>query len=211
MLQPRSNLGWTGLVRTLERDLSVSPNKWCGANRALFRRFRQWSFFGSLLQHRTNNLWDDVSRALNDDGIPFPQILSQYFVEVVQGCSANRNSADINWLQVRNRSHVAGSADLAENPVELGESLLRWEFIGDRPSRTAGCEAEGFLVRDAINLDHNAIYPEWQLSASGLNFVDKFDELIDAGCLRLHWVHRKSGALQARVELALGAPPAANL
>ena len=93
----------------------------------------------TLLEVHFQNLWDDLPRLLDDNGISNPDILLGDIVLIVQ-----RRVGDGGSRQAHRRQHClgrqhTGPAHLDHNVQHLGRLLLRRVFEGYRPLREFRC------------------------------------------------------------------------
>ncbi len=127
------------------------------ANRAMVGKDVGQGFRRSALRHRSQDLRNDVARALQHHGVANANILAGDFVLVVQRGPRHKHAADIDRLQRRDRRQRAGTADLDQNVLQNRRRLLGGKLPGDGPARFAAGETKSGLQRQVIDLVHHAI------------------------------------------------------
>ena len=111
----------------------------------------------SLGFHHLNNLGDDVSRPLNDHGIPNSNIFLIDFILVMQGCPTDFNTPYPNRFQNRHRCDGSGPPHLGNDIQNLGHLLFRPKFVSQSPTRIPGDHPQSGLKIEIVHLNHNPV------------------------------------------------------
>ena len=107
--------------------------------------------------HDAYDLGDHVPRALNDDGVAYPHVLSLHLVLIVQRSVRNGDSADPNRSKLGHRRERPGAAHLGLDSENHTGFALRRKLEGDGAARCAREASEFRLVVDAIYLGDTAV------------------------------------------------------
>ena len=118
-----------------------------------------------ILQH----LRDDVAGALDADAVADADAEPGDLVGIVQGGVGDGDAADADRLQPRHRGQLAGAADLDVDRLEHRFGFLGREFVGERPARRLGDEAEPLLPVEPVDLVDDAVDVERKIGALGLD------------------------------------------
>src|SRR5690242_8160062 len=111
----------------------------------------------ALFLNHSENLRDDVARALHDHGVADADVLADDLVLVMQRGVLHHNAADGDGIEFGDRRQRAGPADLDIDAAQSRGGLFGGEFVSERPARRAGPEAESLLEIEAIDLVDNAV------------------------------------------------------
>ena len=108
-------------------------------------------FFGGLglaqplalatLDERGDHLGDHVAGPRHDDLVALANVLARQILLVVEGRRRDRDAADVDRLQHRERQQAAGPTDVPHDPVELRRRGDRRELPRHRPPRLAPGDA----------------------------------------------------------------------
>ncbi len=112
---------------------------------------------GTLVEHRADDLRDDVTGALDDDGVADAHVLAADLVFVVQRGVGDDDAADVDRLEPCDGRERAGAANLDFNAAQDCGRLLGGELVGDGPTRRARDEAKAVLQIEAIDLVDDAV------------------------------------------------------
>src|SRR3954447_667991 len=126
------------------------------AERALLRHLERLRA-GLVLAGRTDDLRDDVARALHDDHVAFADVLAVDVLLVVQGRARHGDAADLDRLQQRPGIECARAADANEDPVQARRRRHRRPFERARPAWTLVQRTESALLLERVHLDHDAV------------------------------------------------------
>ena len=109
-------------------------------------------FFGGLalsqplalaaLDQRRDHLRDHVAGARDHDLVALADVLARQVLLVVQGGGRDRDAADVDRLEHRERQQPPGAADVPDDLVQLRRRGDRRELPGDRPARLAAGDPE---------------------------------------------------------------------
>ena len=75
----------------------------------------------------------------------------------MQGGIGDCDAADEYRLQASDGGNGAGAPDLHVNRFDDSQGFFSGKFVGNRPARRAGDEAEFALLRQAVDFDHHAV------------------------------------------------------
>src|SRR5690348_354109 len=78
---------------------------------------------------------DDLSRALDENGVADLQAEAIDFVHIVQGGTADSDASDLHGFEDGDGRKRAGATDLHANVVDDGGFLARGVLVGDSPAR----------------------------------------------------------------------------
>ncbi len=112
---------------------------------------------GAGVDHRTENLRNDLSRFANDDRVPDQHTLALDLRGVVQGGQGDGRARDEDGLHERERGDAAGSSDVDPDVEQRGGGLLRRVLERDGPARRTGGVAQPSVQRHPVDLDHQAV------------------------------------------------------
>ena len=112
---------------------------------------------GAFLQYRPHHFGDDIAGPLHDDRIPYPHILGQDLVLVVQGGTGDHDPTHRHRLQPGHRGQDAGTPHLDLDTGQTGMHLHGRELESDGEAWRAGREAQGLLRFQIILLGHGAV------------------------------------------------------
>src|SRR6266545_1872052 len=127
------------------------------ARRALGRHHERPLAAVAQVDHRAEDLRDDVPRLAQHDGVADQHTLADHLLRVVQGRELDRGPGNPDRLHDAVRSHPAGAADVHLDVEQPGVDLLRRVLERDRPARRPRRRAEHVLHRDVVDLDHHAV------------------------------------------------------
>src|SRR3954452_4634671 len=115
------------------------------AERALPRHLERLRA-GLVLACRTDDLRDDVARALHDDDVAFADVLAVDVLLIVQRRARHGDAADLDGLEQRPGIERAGAADTDQDLVQARRRRHRRPLEGARPARTLVQRAEAALL-----------------------------------------------------------------
>ena len=122
---------------------------------------------------RRDDLRDHFARPFDLDPVAGAKILFSHQLEVVQGREFHDRAANLDWFEHGIRVERTSAADVHPDVEQSRDRDVRRELAGDRPPRLAPSnDAELFLQRERIDLDHAAVDGEVQGAAHAvLNVV----------------------------------------
>ena len=126
-----------------------------------------------------NNLRDHVARALNDDDVPFADLLAVDVLFVVQRGPRDGDPADLDRLQHRPGIERARTPDADRDLVQPRRRSHRGPLESARPARTLVERAETRLLFERIDLDHDSVDLVVELGSSLLPLVAGLYYLFD--------------------------------
>src|SRR5690606_14975375 len=158
------------------------------ANGTLVREFIGYRVYRSLLQHHVDNLRDDITGALDDDGVANADVaaladrlaaLAQTLdiVLVVERRVGDHHAADGDRLKARHRRKRARAAHLDIDATKNSASLLGRKLVCNGPAGAARTTAQTVLEIEPVNLvDHtvNVVVELRAFEADGAIMRDDF-------------------------------------
>ncbi len=133
------------------------PDKFAAADRTRIREDIGDLCPVPLFLHAGNDLRYDVAGFPDDHRIPDPQVPVPDQVLVVQaGCRHEGAGHPYRRQHCIGRGH-AGPANGEEDVIQTGLHFLRRVLVGNGIPRGLGIEAQGFLLLQAVDLDHHAV------------------------------------------------------
>ncbi len=133
------------------------------AGRALLRRLRPPGPLRPPLEHRRDNLGDDVAGPHHHHLVALADVLAGQVLLVVEGRGGDGDAADVDGLEHREGQQVAGAADVPDDLSQLRRRGRRRELPGDRPARLAPHHAKLAPERPLVDLDDDAVDLEVEL------------------------------------------------
>ena len=112
------------------------------AFRAAVRYMPQARAFRALVLDDTDDFGNDVAGTAHDDGVADAHVLAPQLVFVVQRRVRDGDAAHRHRFQHRDRRDDAGASHGRQNIFNDGGFFLCRQFVGNRPARGAGGEAE---------------------------------------------------------------------
>ena len=109
------------------------------------------------LGHGADDLGNDVSGLVDDDGVSHAHVLAADLVDVVQGGTRDRRARDHHRVKLRNRRQHARTTHLDANLAQRGVLLLGRKLVGDGPAWCAGRKAKCGLAGKRVDLHHHAV------------------------------------------------------
>ena len=145
MLEGLGGLGGAGDVGAAVHGLALGADDLRAADWALGWHLEYALFTGAEGGHGPEYLWDDLSGALDDDGIAYSDIAAVDVVLVVERGLFDGCATDYYGLQHCKGVEGACAAYVDTDVQELGCCLLGGELVGDGPSRFPTHEAQLLL------------------------------------------------------------------
>src|SRR3954470_883569 len=174
----------TGDVRAVDRDLFLVPLDLRLADGAMSRRphLLRWIIRVAPLRDRPDHLRDDLARTLHLHPVARAEVLLPDQIEVVQGRQLHRRTANLHWLQHRERIQRSGASDVHLDREQLRLRDVGGELAGDRITRLAGDDAELLPEREPVDLHDTAVDREVERRAPSVlegprPFVDGLESL----------------------------------
>src|SRR5690242_7663506 len=134
----------------------------------------------ALVFQNFDDVRDHVAGALDDGEIADADVLALGLVHVVERGAFDRDAADADGLEARDRRQRAGASDLGLDIEYARRRLARLEFVGDRPARRAGDLAETPLQLQVVHLYDDAVDLVRQLLALLFHARVQREDLLDA-------------------------------
>src|SRR5205823_15107221 len=103
------------------------------------------------------DLRDHIAGSADDDRIADAHVLAPHLVFVVQGRVGDRDAADEHRFQARHRRYRAGAPDLNLDGDDFGGHLFGRKLVRDCEARRPRHEAEALLLREIVDLVHDAV------------------------------------------------------
>ena len=110
---------------------------------------------------------------------PLADVLSRQVLLVVERRGRDRDAADVDRLEHRERDQAAVAADVPDDLVELRRRGDRRELPRDRPARLAADDAQLAPQRALVDLDHDAVDLGVEALAALLPPLAALDDLVD--------------------------------
>src|SRR5690606_36479013 len=132
------------------------------ANGTLVRKFVWHRVCRTLFQHHVDNLRDDITGALDDDGVANADVTALAdrlaalaetldIVLVVERRVGDHHAADGDRLKARHRRKRARAAHLNIDATKNGECLFGWKFMRNCPAGAARTEAQAVLEIEPVD------------------------------------------------------------
>ena len=145
-------------------DITATPGRFTGfaggrlaADGADMREFERPCTRGAFLQYRTHHFGDDIACPLHDDRIPYPHVLGQDLVFIMQSGAGDHDPAYGHRLQLGHRGQDTGTSHLDLDTGQTGMHLHGRELESDSEARRAGREAQCLLRFKIILLGHGTV------------------------------------------------------
>src|SRR5512133_427193 len=152
-LEPAGRTGavWTPVHRLALRLDDVNATQWALLRHLeRLRPLRVW-------QHRSDDLRDDVTGALDDHVVALADVLAVDVFLVVQRCLRHRDTADLDRLELCPWVQRPGTADADVDLVQFGLRRHRSPLEGARPAWSVVQRAEAALLVEGVDLDHDPV------------------------------------------------------
>ena len=115
-------------------------------------------------EDRRDDARDDVARLLDDDRVPFAEILARDVLGVVQRRHRDRRSGDEHRLEHGVGRVRAGPPDVDFDLQQLRVRLLRRELERRRPARELRRRPQLLAQREVVDLDDDAVGVELEVA-----------------------------------------------
>ena len=191
--------GRTSLVDTANRHLFLEAVKRLPANRATFRRRDRDGPFGPVGQEHFRHLGDDVSPLLHHHGVANAHIFATDFIEIVEGGPSNSRAAEVHGVELGDRRHRPGAADLKADLAHHGLCRFGRVFVGDGPAGRLRSGAQLALLLAPVDLDNDAVDLEVECVAPLVPFLDESFDAIDVTENTTSGIRREPQTVEQRV------------
>ena len=131
------------------------------------------------IEAHPHDLGNHVSGTLDHDAVADPDILAFDLVLIVERGVRDRDAADPDGSQARDRGQGAGATDLDLDAFEHGLAA-GGELEGDGPARGPGEAAELGLLVESVDLEDRAVDLDGQLPAAALEGLVEGDGRVHA-------------------------------
>src|SRR5207253_3742281 len=148
--------GGAGAVRAAVHRLAFRLHDLGAAERAVGRH-PELLRSAAMRARRTDDLWDDVAGALDDDVVALADLLAIDVLFVVQRRASDGDAADLDRLHDRPRIERAGAAHSDSDLEQPRHRRHRRPLVGACP---AGARVQGSkspLLVEGVDLDHDAV------------------------------------------------------
>ena len=150
MFEGLGGLGGAGEVGAAVHGLALGADDGCAADWALGWHLEYALFTGSKGSHGPQDLWDNLSGALDDDGIADSDVSAVDVVLIVERGLFDGCATDYHGHQLGEGVEGACTAYVDTDVQELGCCLLGGELVGDGPSRFPAHETQLLLQGDLV-------------------------------------------------------------
>src|ERR1700732_676402 len=165
-------------VHATIRDFTLAPVDRAAALGAILRHSERLTVWPLL--YKLQNVRNDFPGPLDQHRVPDLQAEAIDLVHVVEGRTADSDTAHLHRLEDRDRRKRARATDLHANVVYDRGLLPRGVFVGDGPARCLRRESQFMLNWRGINLYDHAVDLVREVSALRLPDVAISEHFIDS-------------------------------
>ena len=130
-----------------------------------------------VVVHR-HHFGDDLAAFLYQHGVALVQVELTHEGLVVERGPLDNGAGQQDGIHVGHRRHDTRTSHLIRHLTKDGRGLLRLKFVGDGPSGALGGHAEGFLLRQRVDFQHDAVGGHRQRPSRFVPVVDVVHHLL---------------------------------
>ena len=151
-----------------------------------------------------DDVGDHVARALDDDGVPHPDVQALDLVGVVERGPADGGAGDPHRLETGGGRERARPADVDVDGDDPGGPHLGGELVRDGPSRVVGRRAQSPVVDEAIDFHDGAVRVVAEAIPLGLEPLTVTPDLVQGRTPLAARVRREPALPERRKHLRMG-------
>ena len=186
----------SGLIRTKRLGLFFILDQDCSTVRTSLREMGEYNICRSLAELNCCYFRDYLATFFNIYVITDMNIQQLHLIGIMQGCTLDYGSAELNRFKIGNRSYCTCPSYLIVYAQQFRQSLFCLEFICYRPTRELGSKSQFCLIWKFIDLYDYAVCRKRQILSFYIPIADELFNFFSRAAYSALVRNRKSPALR---------------